>query len=436
MTLLRPASERPPEAESEPTPEVLFREARRRRRRRWGLGLLTTAAAAGLVAGLLGASGPPPPPRHPAQADNGRAPSAKSTALSSMAWPARQIAPTRHVRSVVATTAALYWITGSASTTCHPGATVPVRFDPTNGTRYRGAPFSACDVQQLVAAGGSVWALERTTSALEVASLDPRTLAVTTTESFPETPTTDFTLCGDRCVTLAAGPGTALWLTNGGEIWRLSATSGAIEGQFTPVSSAPVLAPSPTGSVLYTSGKNPAGGGAVVEEYAISSGSLLAQATHNWCVVSGPTALAAGLGGVWTSCMGGNAGDVYALSSNGLTKVTRPQTSTPHTPQNGPFLPEHGPFFHGGAIRITTNGGPLWLDTEGELFCADPATGSILAKEPLRTELFFGFGPFAVVGSDVYSTLSMRTLKSTTPADLRPVSVAVSVAAPKACFGP
>lgn len=331
-------------------------------------------------------------------------------ALPAMAWPVRPLAPTPHVRSVVATTTTLYWITGPRSATCHAGSTIPVRFDPIDGKSYRGAPFGACDAQQLVAGGGSVWALERTATALDLAALDPRTLAVTKTETFP----------GTSAATLAVGPGTALWLTNGGEIWRLDAASGAVEGHFTPTSTAAVLSPSPTGKILYTSGKNPTGGGAVVDEYAASSGALLARATFSWCVAAGPTALAAGPGRVWTSCRGGNAGDVTALTSNGLKKVTRPRTPTT------PF----GPFSHIGDVGISAGGGALWIDTEGELFCADPATGSIRAgaSDPVDA----GFGAFAVNGIHVYSTASWPTPRSQTPESR---SVAVSVAAPRACFG-
>lgn len=417
MTLLRPTYERPLEADTAPSPEVLFKEARRRRRRRWGFSVLAAAAVAGLIATVHSAAGPPPP-RRPARPHDEHAPSPTPAALPSMAWPVRPVASTPSVRSVVATKTALYWITGPASDTCHSGSTIPVRFDPTGSTDVRGAPLAVCDVQQLVAVGRSLWALEDSGTTIDLASLDPRTLAVTKTMSFPETSAANSVTCGsDHCATLAAGPRTVLWLTTGRQIWRLDAGSGAVEGRFTPVSSATVLAPAPTGRFLYTSGNNPSGAGAAaVNEYATSSGRLLA-ATSVKCLVSGPATLAAGPGDIWTSCRGGNASAVHELSDNGLARVTF--TRTP-----GPV----GPFFHIGTIGITTNGGPLWLRPIGLLACADPATGTVLAKMSFPYPTYGSFGPFVVAGGHVYSTLPSYTA-GTYQARL------YSVAAPKACFG-
>lgn len=420
MTLLRPPSERTREAETAPSPEVLFKEARRRRHRRWGIGSLAAAALAAVAAVALSAAGPPSPPRRPARPHEEHAPSSAPAALPSMAWQVRPVASTPSVRSVVATKTVLYWLTGPASDTCHSGATVPVRFDPTSSTDVRGAPFAVCDVQQLVAAGRALWALEFAGTTIDVASLDPRTLAATKTMSFPETGAAISETCGsDHCAALAAGSQTVLWLTTGRQIWRLAASSGAVERQFTPVSSAVVLAPSPTGLLLYTSGKNPTGAGAVVDEYATSSGHLLAATSVN-CAASGPTALAAGPGVAWASCRGGNASYVHELSSKGLALVTPPRTP-PRTP--GPV----GPFSHVGTIGITTNGGPLWLRPVGLLACADPATGTVLAKMSFPYPIYGSFGPLVVAGGHIYSTLPSYAA-GTYHAHL------YSVAAPKACF--
>lgn len=424
MTLVRPPSERRRPAQTAPSPEVLFKEARRRRHRRWGIGALAAAAVAGLAAMLLPAGAPPPPrpPRRPARHQDEHAPTSKPPALPSMAWPVRPVAPTPSVRDVAATKTAVYWITGEGSGTCHPGATVPVRLDLATGKRHRGAPLAVCDTRQLVATGGRLWALQYSGAAFDLAALDPRTLAVTATEHFLETGAAtgaaNSPTCGTSCGALAAGPHTVLWLSDSRRVWRLAATSGAVEGQFTPANSASVLAPSPTGRLLYTSGRNPNGPGAVVDEYATSSGRLLAQVAFRGCIGAGPAELAAGPGSVWTSCRGGTAGDVYGLSSNGLTEVTRPRTPTT------PF----GPFVHVMGVGITISGGPLWLHPVGVLACADAAKGTVLAKMSYSSQTYGAFGPIVVARGHAYSTLPSY------PAGVYR-SRLYSVAAPKACFG-
>ena len=73
MTLLRPPAERPLETEADPSPEVLFKEARRRRSRRWAIGVAAVVLAvsgAWVGYGASGNGGQAPRPKattHPRQ---------------------------------------------------------------------------------------------------------------------------------------------------------------------------------------------------------------------------------------------------------------------------------------------------------------------------------------------------------------------------------
>ena len=392
-----------------PPAEVLIKEARRRQRRRWAFVAGVLGLVGGLVTGVAVSSGsPPPPPRSP-HASSASTPGAPVDSLSTLPWPAQAVASTLGVRSIVATTGNLYWLTGKAPTGCRGAstATVPVRFDPITRATSRGAPLAAC-TEAIAVAGGSVWALEVTGTSLVVASLDPRTLAVGQSETFPQT-TRDPACALQACAALAGGPGRDLWVSNGGEVWRLDPASGAVESSFVPVSTVAALAPGLTGEVLYTSGADPTGGGAAVDEYAVASGTLVGRATLTQCLQSGPAQLAAGSSDVWVSCRTGMAGTASELSRTGLAAVSHPVTPTG----------SNGPFFHMMGVTVETSDGPLWLSSAGDLACADPATGTLLAKETLPTS--FTFGAHAATGGHLYAAVGNTGV--------------VSVSAPVACFG-
>jgi hypothetical protein len=366
-------------------PEVLIREARRRQRRRWAFSALAVAASIGLVAGVLASSGPPRPPRRSEGAHEGHGPLAQAAPLPSMTWPGRLVASTPHIRSVVATTTALYWITGVPLTTrippraCRRGSTVPVRDDPTSGARQRGPALKDC-AMKLVAAGPSLWSLAVSGSSLVVTSLNPATLVVKRTETFPTTQVPGSICHVDTCATLAAGPGSVLWLTNGARIWRIDAATGAVEGGFTPATNAAALAAGSTGALLYTSGKNPTGHGTAIDEYSVTSGTRVAHVAFPLAVVTGPAQLAAGPDNVWTSYRGGMAGAASNLSSAGLASLPNPQT--PLTAKGRLHVQV---FSHMQGVSITATGGSLWLDSYGVLACVDPATGAVRAFEQVGT---------------------------------------------------
>lgn len=381
--------------------EVLIREARRRQRRRWGFFALVLAAAA-VLAGVLVSSAPPRPPgRDGGVQGGGHGPSARPATLPAMTWPARVVASTPHMRSVVSMTSALYWITGVTLTTrippraCHRGSTVPVRYNPTSGSRHRGPALEDC-AWKLVVAGGSLWSLAVSGPSIVIASLNPATLAVKRTETFPTTQVPGSICRVDACVTLTAGPGSMLWLTNGARIWRLNATTGAVEGGFTPATNAAALAAGPTGAVVYTSGKNPTGGGAAIDEYSVPSGTRVAHVAFPLAVVTGPAALAAGAHNVWTSYRGGMAGGATNLSSAGLATLPNP-----HTPLTTKGRFHVQVFSHMMGVSITVLGGSLWLDSYGVLTCADPATGAIRAFEQVGTTTVLA--PAAVLSGHLYA---------------------------------
>lgn len=388
-----------------PTTEVLIKEARRRQRRRWAGVAVVLGVVGALLTGVAVTSGAPPPPRSP-QSGHGDAPASSGAGLPSLQWPVQAVASTPDARSIVAATGDLFWLTGPDPAGCRGGsATVPVRYDPATGATLRGTPLAAC-TESLAVAGGSVWALERTGTSVVVASLDARTLAVTATEAFPMT-AADPTCGSGGCAALAGGPGPVLWLSNGREIWRLDPASGAVEGSFTPVSTAAALAPAPTGSLLYASGANPTGGGAAIDEYRVPSGALAARAVFNQCLQTGPAQLAPGPGDVWVSCRTGMAGTASELTGNGLAVVPRPVTPTG----------SNGPFLHMMGVTIATSG-PLWLSSIGDLVCADPATGTVLARESLPVTVLFG--SHTALSDHLYAELGH--------------SGVVEVHAPKSCF--
>lgn len=401
--------------------EVLIKEARRRQRRRWGLFALAIAVAISAGASALASSGSPPPPRKPRRTDKGNGHVGQPVALPSMPWPARAVASTPHIRSVVAMGASLYWITGASPTTsptrtCSYGPTVPVRYEPKSGKTQRGPAMADCPVE-LVATKSSLWSLAISKTSFVLEALDPVTLAVTRTETFART-ASPTSLCAEpSCATLAAGPGPVLWLTNGTRIWRLDATTGAVEGGFTPRASASALAPGPTGAVLYTSGKNPTGNGAAVDEYSVSSGAQLAHLALPASVVSGPTQLAAGPDNVWTSYRGGMAGGASNLSATGLVTLSHP--ATPRTPTG---RVEVQLFSHIMGVEIASAGGSLWLDSFGVLGCVDPSSGAIRAFEQLGTSSRIGFA--AVLSGRLYGYDTIQGNQR----------LLVSVRAPGACF--
>lgn len=128
----------------------------------------------------------------------------------------------------------------------------------------------------------------------------------------------------------------------------------------------------------------------------------------NQCLQDGPAQLAAGAGDVWVSCRTGMAGTASELSSSGLVSVPRAVTPT------GP----NGPFLHMMGVTVETSDGPLWLSSIGDLACANPATGTLLAKESLPVSV--SFGAHAATGGRLYVAVAN--------------SGVAAVRAPGACF--
>ncbi len=242
----------------------------------------------------------------------------------------------------------------------------PTRYDLATGQMLRGRPRSGGTSDgALTVTGGWVWIVLQTGASPQVVLLDPSNLTVRAQLSLP---LLDGGTPSATPPVLTATVGGPLWVADGGEMWSLNPSTGAVETEVNTGSEVDSLSTDPSGALLYTGGRSSVQGGMTVTEYDARTGRELDRSEQSDAVGGGT--VAATYGGVWFSYRSGMAGPALELSSGNLSMISDPS-------QRSGF----GPFFQIMGVGSAVSDGTLWLTSADSLACVDPGTSDIWATE-------------------------------------------------------
>jgi len=245
------------------------------------------------------------------------------------------------------------------------------------GRVRRGASYR---VSGLALAAGYLWVYGQTDSGRPsvLDEVSPRTLATIRSLSVP----------GNDEPAPAAGPAGSVWAGAGRTLLRMSVRTGAVLARAVLPSGLELsaLAAVPGATTVYAAAARLNPGGAVVLEYAASTGRRLAQAAGGalkWS--AGGAWLTALPAGVWVWFRTGMLGQSGLLSAQSLNVVAGLSTTLDagESPATGigtiyDWAMGSSAAYAGGALWVTTNGGLV--------ACVNPVTGRVRAQEQVTSQ--------------------------------------------------
>lgn len=312
----------------------------------------------------------PAPSPHPSAPSNALPPTTTSPAAipnTPTAWPSDLVVGTGTgtVTDLNPTTDAVYALDRAPIGAGPHTSARPLRYDLITHRVLFGAPIS--DADAMTVTGGWVWVVGSApngASGVVVYTLDPDALTTVATKTLLVSEPGDFEVVTGTLTATAGGP---LWVAGGGNLYALSATTGAILHELPAGMTASSLSTSPDGSVLYVGGRRDLAP-LVLSELDAHSGRLLASESETDGV--GDTRVAGTNGGVWVSFRTGMMGVAVLHDKTGLRAVPTPQYPFP------------SPFEQGMGVTTNVSDGTLWLAGLQRLACADPLTGALRVSEP------------------------------------------------------